>query len=193
MDCVRNYLTSKEPCVHASQSCRDASFIVESTTDCVGDRAQIPDRNRAESWHEQHDRDEGVAKGNSDERAAAADPQVPTVRSSLCASRSSRTASVGDSRREEEEGCVASLGSRTLHSPYIPATRSNDASCSVGTSAEACGGGRDSLLTWALRPGSPERPTRSSLLLGRLRLAWPGLPRLRLFLRLISHKVTSPR
>src|SRR5438034_2221514 len=113
MDCVRNYLTSKEPCVHASQSCRDASFIVESTTDCVGDRAQIPDRNRAESWHEQHDRDEGVAKGTSDERAAAADPQVPTVRSSLCASRSSRTASVGDSQREEEEGCVASLGSRT--------------------------------------------------------------------------------
>lgn len=120
MDCVRNYLTSKEPCVHASQSCRDASFIVESTTDCVGDRAQIPDRNRAESRHEQHDRDEGVAKGTSDERAAAADPQVPTVRSSLCASRSSRTASVGDSRREEEEGCVASLGSRTLHSPCIP-------------------------------------------------------------------------
>src|SRR6266704_4131977 len=112
MDCVRNYLTPKEPCVHASQSCRDASFIVESTTDCVGDRAQIPDSNRAESCHEQHDRDEGVAKGNSDERAAA-DPQVPTVRSSLCAAGSSRTASVGDSRREEEEGRVASLRWRT--------------------------------------------------------------------------------
>jgi len=119
MDCVRNYLTSKEPCVHASQSCRDASFIVESTTGRVGDRAQVPDRNRAESCHEQHARGEGVAKGNSDERAAA-DPQVPTVRSSLCAAGSSRTASVGDSRREEEEGRVASLGSRTLHSPYIP-------------------------------------------------------------------------
>src|SRR5207244_6383241 len=102
MDCVRNYLTSKEPCVHASQSCRDASFIVESTTDCVGDRAQIPDRNRAESWHEQ-DGDEGVAKGNSAERAAAADHQVPTVRSSLRASRSSRTASLGDAWRADDE------------------------------------------------------------------------------------------
>src|SRR5262249_21607027 len=115
MDCVRNYLTSKEPCVHASQSRRDASFIVESATGRVGDRAQVPDRNRTESCHEQYDRGEGVAKGNSDERAAAA-LQVRTVRSSLCAAGSSRTASVGDSRREEEEGRVTLNGRGTLTS-----------------------------------------------------------------------------
>src|SRR5262249_58515517 len=67
------------------------------------------------SCQQQYGRGEAVATGNSDERAAA-DPQLPTVRSSLCAAGSSRTASVGDSRREEEEGRVTLNGRGTLPS-----------------------------------------------------------------------------
>src|SRR2546426_11265444 len=96
---VRNYLSPKERSANASQSCRDASFIVEGATNRLVDRTSLFERSRPNPA----DREPEWARVNENGCSgdcAPTNPQVSTMQSSFCAACSFGSAYVGDTRAE---------------------------------------------------------------------------------------------
>src|SRR3989442_1687065 len=91
---------------NANQSFRDASFIDQGKTDGFTHRTSLPTRSRTHPADWESERRE-IIKARCSGESSATHAQMPALRSSLCSPGSSRPASFGVARAEEEGGVIS--------------------------------------------------------------------------------------
>src|SRR3989442_2328228 len=90
----------RAPSNRTSQSLSDASFIAKGKTDGVANRTPPSTRGGANPADRER---EWIVQKHCSDAGPTTDPQMPPLRSSLCAARSSRSAFVSDAWEEKEE------------------------------------------------------------------------------------------